>query len=366
MPGNKATNKGKQPTKSQPKSGGCCPSCKTILSIFVPVIAVLYLWARNSPAGQSFPITNYGKHQGFKVEDIPDMTGKIVIVTGGNTGLGKETVLQLAKKNAHVVLACRTPSKGEAAKQECQSKGATGKIDVMQLDLNSLASVRAFAKNFLAKFQRLDVLVLNAGIMATPFGLTKDGIESQFGVNHVAHHLLTMELLPILKKSEPSRIVIVSSRAHYLAPSHGVGLDLAAINNEQAYNLWTAYGQSKLANVFFGQELASKLWDTKVYVNIAHPGFVKTELLRYSFDDAGALKTSLLQAVQNTLAYTVEDGAVTQLYLAASPEIESKNIRGRYFVPQAVETQPSVTAHDTSMQKGLWAFTEKLIAEKSA
>lgn len=202
--------------------------------------------------------------------------GKVVIITGCNTGIGKQTALELARRGGKIYMACRDPIKCEDARQEIIEKTKNENIFNRTLDLNSLESVRTFANNFLNEESKLDILINNAGVMATPKLLTKDGYELQFGVNHLGHFLLTNLLLETLKKSAPSRIVVVTSSIYLFG-----SINKADLNSEKAYSKVGAYAQSKLANLLFTKELAAKLEGTNVIVNCCHPGVVKTELGRH-------------------------------------------------------------------------------------
>eukprot|EP01090_Pellita_catalonica_P022981 TRINITY_DN9152_c0_g1_i1.p1 TRINITY_DN9152_c0_g1~~TRINITY_DN9152_c0_g1_i1.p1 ORF type:complete len:237 (-),score=59.40 TRINITY_DN9152_c0_g1_i1:234-944(-) len=196
--------------------------------------------------------------------------------------------------------------------------------------------------------------------MAPPFGKTVDGIEQQFGVNHLGHFYFTTSLLDVIKASEPARIVNLSSAAHKW--TYGVGIRFDKLNDETGYDNWQAYGQSKLCNVLFTKELQRKLKDTKVRVNAVHPGYVNTELQRNM--------SGLLQAIgtiPNTLfAKSPENGALTQLYVATHPDIEDKDYRGRYFVPTAQLSTASKFGQDPKLAKKLWTVSEKLVAEITA
>jgi len=185
-----------------------------------------------------------------------------VVVTGANVGLGKSTAKILALNGAEVILACRSKSKCDEAVAEIKQINKNARVEPMVLDLGSLASVKSFANEFVKKHDKLDSLILNAGIMHTPYTLTSDGIESQFGVNHVAHFYLTQLLTPVLEHSQPSTIVSVSSNGHFATYSEGVHLTLNAINNASNYDPFRAYGQSKLANVLFAQELSERFQKT--------------------------------------------------------------------------------------------------------
>jgi NAD(P)-dependent dehydrogenase (short-subunit alcohol dehydrogenase family) len=274
---------------------------------------------------------------------------KICIVTGGNSGIGKATVAGLAQRGATVVIACRDVDKGKAALDEVVAKTGSKDLHVMQLDLASLNSVRAFAAAFVAKFSRLDVLVENAGVLTGKRQLTADGLEMDFGVNHVGHFLLTELLLPVLKTSAPSRIVVVSSNLH-----SGATLDFDDLQGERS---WTkgAYGKSKLANMLFVRALAKRLEGTSVVVNALHPGVISTDLAR----DFPAP----IRLMAKWFLKSPEKGARTSLYLAMSPDAGS--ISGKYFV-DSKQKIPSAAALDDALAERLWVETERLVAPLAA
>ena len=192
---------------------------------------------------------NWDKNQ------IPDQTGKRVLITGANSGLGFETAKALYEKGADVIIACRNVIKGESAvKQIQQAVSSSGSLEVMVLDLASLESVRAFIIIFKEKYESLDILINNAGIMALPFARTEDGFESQFGTNHLGHFALTGPLLPLLEKAAKPRVVVVSSIVNRLGY-----INFNNLNAEKSYFRWLAYFQSKLANIVFAKELQKRL-----------------------------------------------------------------------------------------------------------
>jgi len=272
------------------------------------------------------------------------MKDKICIVTGGNSGIGKATVAGLAQRGATVVIACRDVDRGKAALEEVAAKTGSSDLHVMRLDLASLESVRAFAAAFTATFSRLDVLVANAGVMTAKRQLTTDGLEMNFGVNHVGHFLLTQLLLPLLQTSAPSRIVVVSSNMH---PSGKLDFDDLAMEKS-----WSgSYPRSKLANMLFVRALAKRLAGTRVVVNALHPGVIATELAR---DYAAPIRL-----MAKWFFKSPEHGARTSLYLATSPE--AADVSGRYFV-NAKQKQPGAAALDDALAERLWAETERLVA----
>ena len=206
------------------------------------------------------------------------LDGKTVIITGANTGIGKETAIDLAKRNARVILACRSQEKGKKAEVDVRRESGNNDVHFRQLDLSSFTSIRKFAKEVLVEESRVDILINNAAVMLCPYMKTEDGFETQFGVNHLGHFLLTNLLLDKIKQAPEGRIVNVSSLAHTMCGP----IDLDTINSEEKYSPFGAYNRSKLANVLFTKELAKRLEETNVTTNSLHPGGVDTELQRHS------------------------------------------------------------------------------------
>ncbi|KAI8802843.1 hypothetical protein BJ742DRAFT_831647 [Cladochytrium replicatum] len=304
----------------------------------------------------------------FSTDEIPDLTGKTAIVTGGNTGIGLTTVRALAEKNAKVYLAARSPERAQAALDAIRKDIPNAKVEFMQLDLADLKQTKEAAEKFVKSGEPLHILINNAGIMATPFELTKDGIETQIGINHLGHFAFTTTLLPVIERSAPARIVNVSSMGHKFHPNGGVLFD--KINDSSALSTTQRYGQSKLANILFSKSLADKLAGKQVWVNAIHPGFVNTELMRGPYALANSWYTrpfvALSKMVMPFISLTPQQGALTQLYAATSPEIEQKEYRGQYFTPLDKLTTPSPAAEDKALRDKLWEFSEKLVAEKLA
>ncbi len=206
------------------------------------------------------------------------LTGKTVIITGGNTGIGKPTAIDLARRNARVILACRSVEKGEKAVIDIRRESENDNVVFRQLDLASLTSVRQFAAQILEEEPRIDILVNNAGVMMCPYTQTEDGFEMQFGVNHLGHFLLTNLLLERIKEAPAARIVNLSSMAYSQGKMNFEDLNW----NHTTYKRLGAYSQSKLANVLFTRALARRLEGTNVTVNAVHPGVVNTELSRHT------------------------------------------------------------------------------------
>ncbi|KAJ3129920.1 hypothetical protein HK098_007674 [Nowakowskiella sp. JEL0407] len=296
---------------------------------------------------------------------MPDLTGKVALVTGGNTGLGYETVKQLALKHAKVYMASRTPERAQQAIETLKKEIPNAQIEFFQLNLADMKQVKSAASAYVASGERLDILINNAGIMACPFEITKDGYESQFATNHLGHFVLTTTLLPAIEKSAPSRIVNVSSDLHSSGPKEGILFD--KLNDESVMTPWERYGQSKLANILFTKSLAARLGDKQVYVNSIHPGVVRTELMRgpTAVADANPSITSTLLKnvvlpVFRAFLLSPEKGALTQLYAATSEEVVSNNYRGQYFAPFGKLSKYSSLADDKELQEKLWAFSEKV------
>lgn len=296
----------------------------------------------------------------FSAKDIPDLSGQVSIVTGANTGIGKETARELARNGAHVIVAARSVAKGIEAVTEIKRDTGSDKVEYIELDLSSIASVDKFAVEFKAKFDKLHLLVNNAGVMACPFALSDDEIEMQFAVNHLGHFHLTSLLEDLLVKSAPSRIVIVSSAAHFIPDMFSGKPDFNDVNvmNSLRYNPWAAYGRSKLANVLHANELNERLGSKGVLVNSLHPGGVQTELQRHLVPSWLATINDVLMSA---LLLSPSQGALTSLYAATSLEIAASKEQARYFVPIALAHPKAAMGEDKALQKELWETSERLI-----
>jgi len=286
-------------------------------------------------------------------KNIGDQTGRVAIVTGSNTGIGKETVRHLAGAGATVIMACRNSDKANQAAEDLRSANPKGAIEVEILDLADLSSVRDFADRIKASHQRLDLLVNNAGVMVPPESKTNDGFELQFGVNHLGHFALTGQLMDLLAKTPGSRVVTVSSVAHKFGE-----MDFDDLNWEsRTYKKWPSYGQSKLANLLFTLELQKRLAAAKLDVKAtaAHPGWTATDLQRHT----------LSARIFNPLfAMKPWKGALPTVRAAVDPTIEG----GEYFGPHGignmrgwpvVET-PKATATNEDDAARLWEVSEQL------
>ncbi|XP_041447735.1 retinol dehydrogenase 13 [Drosophila obscura] len=289
--------------------------------------------------------------QGGQFKKDTDETGKVFIVTGANTGIGKETVREIAKRGGTVYMACRDINRCERARLEIVSETNNKNIFSRVLDLSSLDSIREFAAGFKKEQDKLHVLINNAGVMRCPKALTKDGFEMQLGVNHMGHFLLTNLLLDVLKKSAPSRIVVVSSLAH----TRGA-INVDDLNSEKSYSEADAYSQSKLANVLFTRELAKRLEGTRVTVNSLHPGVVDTELGRnWAFFQTNFVKYFLKPLIWPLLK-TPKSGAQTSIYAALDRDLDG--VTGLYF-SDCKPKDVAPAAKDDKTGTFLWEESEK-------
>lgn len=278
------------------------------------------------------------------------MQGKVCIVTGANSGIGKATSLGLAQMGATVVMVCRERTKGEEAQNEIKTKSGNDAIDLLLADLSSQDSIRQLVENFLQHYTQLHVLVNNAGGVNLSRRVTVDGFEMTFAVNYLAPFLLTNLLLDKLKASAPARIVNVSSESHQSAYIKMDDLQL-----EKKYRLMRAYGQSKLALVLFTYELARRLQGTGVTANCLHPGFVATNIGQ---SGVGRVGRSIVKLIFSSLGISPEEGAKTSIYLASSPDIEG--VTGKYFV-KSIPVRSAPISYDESLQRQLWEESAKLV-----
>ena len=274
------------------------------------------------------------------------MQGKICLITGATSGIGKATALGLAKLGATVVLVSRDRARGEQAQSEIQAQSGNPHIDLLLADLSSQQSIRQLADDFKQRYSQLHVLINNAGVFQLRKRLTVDGLDMVFAVNQLAPFLLTNLLLDVIKASAPSRIVNVSSGSH-----EANYLKLDDLQSEKHYRPMRAYGQSKLALVLFTYELARRLEGTGVTANCLHPGFVATNIAQR---DLPPIARILAKPVF-LFGISPEEGAKTSLYLASSPEVEG--VTGKYFV-KSVPRQSAPLTHDVSLQHKLWQVCE--------
>ena len=276
------------------------------------------------------------------------MKGKIALITGANAGIGKATALGLAGRGARVVMVCRSRERGEAARSEIARKTG-GEVDLLIADLSSQREVRLLAGSIMERYPRLDVLILNAGVFTGVRQETEDGLELQFGVNHAAPYLLARLILDLLRRSAPSRIVVVSSEAHRRG-----SIDFDDLQKTRRYSGLSAYSQSKLCNVLFTRELARRLDGSGVTVNALHPGVIGTKLV-YEFLPLGGLRPLRLLA---PVLKRPRHGARTPMYLASSEEVEG--VSGLYF-RDTKPVEPSDSARDPALAGRLWEETGRLV-----
>ncbi len=298
--------------------------------------------------------------------DIPDQTGRRVIVTGANSGLGYHTALELARHGAEVIMAVRDPDKGAAAADLITAEiSGPGRVEVRELDLADLGSVQHFAESCVN--ERIDLLINNAGIMAIPRQLTVDGFERQFGTNHLGHMALTLRLLPALVRTGQqfgtSRVVTVSSGAHRMGR-----IDLADLMGEKRYQPWRAYGQSKLANLLFTLALQSRFDQRQLQVGAyaAHPGYANTNLQGVAPQMKGSAAGARMASWANSvMAQPAAMGALPTLCAATAPGVPP----GAFVGPDGFLEQrghprvvtPSAAGRDATMAAQLWTASEALI-----
>lgn len=280
-----------------------------------------------------------------------DMSGKVVLVTGANQGIGKETAKALAKKGALTLLVCRNREKGLAVLDEIRVGG--GRAELFVADLSSQAEVRRVAEEVRAAHPVLDVLVNNAGVLVTERRTTVDGLEETLAINHLAYFLLTHELRETLVRAKNARIVNVSSRAHTRTTPN-----LDDLQFSRKYRMTTVYAHSKLLNVLFTYELARRLDGTGITANCLHPGVIASGFARTY---GGFVAT--LAKLASPFLLTPEEGAKTSIYLASSPAVEG--VSGQYFV-ECRSVRSSSASYDVEAQKRLWEQSEKLVGIREA
>jgi NAD(P)-dependent dehydrogenase (short-subunit alcohol dehydrogenase family) len=278
-----------------------------------------------------------------------EVEGKVCVVTGSNSGIGRETALGLAQKNAKVVMVVRNLERGKRAREEIVSKSLKDNVDLMICDLSSMESIRGFVQAFKTNYERLDVLINNAGAVFYKRQITADGFERTLAVDYLAPFLLTHELLPILKSSAPSRIINISSGFYKSGK-----IDFNDLQSEKKYRWRTAYANAKLMILMFTYELARRLINNRVTVNAVLPGFVATNLGKNSGSRSQYTMFKLMRPFQTS----AQKAAKTPLYLASSKEVEG--ITGKCFAKMK-EVETSQGSHDQQTQKILWETTLKLL-----
>lgn len=300
----------------------------------------------------------------WTTQNIPDLSGKIIIVTGGNSGIGYEAVKAFSEKGAEVISACRDTVKGEKAKNDILIDLHKAKIEVIALDLMDLDSIRKFSEIYKSKYKKLDILLNNAGIMMNPYGLTKDGFESQLGTNHLGHFALTGLLLNLILKTPESRIVNISSMAHKMGK---MDFNNLLFENGKDYTPIKAYGRSKIANLLFTSELQRKLEaaGSKTIVVSAHPGIAFTNLGRH-FDKKWYIKIML--PLYRKMEQSAAMGALPGLRAATDSEVQG----GEYYGPGGrgertgypILVKSNAASHNKEDAKMLWDVSEDLTGVK--
>lgn len=278
------------------------------------------------------------------------MKDKTILITGGNTGIGKATAIGLAKKGATIIIACRNTSKAEIAVEAIQKASKNNAISYIKCDLADFSSIAEAARNFQKQHARLDVLINNAGCIMADFVKTKDGLETQIGVNHFGHFLLTNLLLPQLQAATAARVVNVSSIAHRHA---SINFD-SFHKDTGSYHMMKVYGQSKLANVLFTKEFAKRY--PTITCNCLHPGVVASEI--------GAKPNSFWLRwgwyISKSFMVSTEKGARTSIWLASSDKVA--NVTGKYFSPKLKEGNISPLAEDQALRTKLWEISKNIVA----
>ncbi|MBK9942362.1 MAG: SDR family NAD(P)-dependent oxidoreductase [Kouleothrix sp.] len=291
---------------------------------------------------------------------IPDLTGNVIIVTGANSGIGYEAALELARKGGRTILACRSMDKAQTALSQIQAQVPNASVEIMQLDLASQASIRAFAAAFNARYDRLDRLINNAGIMMVPYGTTDDGFERQFGTNHLGHFALTGLLIDRILTTPGARVVNISSGAHRTG---SMDFDNLMYEGGKGYTPMQAYGRSKLANLLFTYELQRRFEaiGADARATAAHPGGSNTNLANHMED---RLLFRLARPLLAIIMQSAAMGALPTLRAAADPQA----VGGAYFGPGGfsemrgypVIVESSAAAHDAAAARKLWSVSEEL------
>jgi protochlorophyllide reductase len=293
---------------------------------------------------------------------IPNQSGRLVLVTGANSGLGLQTCRALVSRGATVLMGCRSLQRGETARQALLPDLQGGAIDLLELDLSDLSQVRSAAQTVTDRYGRLDLLINNAGVMAPPRTISRDGFELQFATNHLGHFALTLALLPLLEQSPGARVVHVSSGAQYFGR---IAFD--DLQGERRYDRWAAYGQSKLANVMTAVELQQRLAarGSGMLSLAAHPGLARTNLQPSSVALSGSKLEALAYRLMAPLFQSAAMGALPQLFAATAAEAEA----GGHYGPDRLgglkgHPKPvpmAAAARDADQRQRLWAVSEELV-----
>lgn len=296
-----------------------------------------------------------------EVIDGVDLRGRLAVVTGASTGIGLETARVLAAAGAEVVVAARSPEQAAAAMRAIGEQVPDAQLHSGELELGALDSIWAFADWFAERFERLDVLVNNAGVMAPPLQRTAEGFELQFGTNHLGHFLLTNLLLPALRAAAPARVVSVSSRGHLFSDIHWEDPNYHA----RPYDKWEAYGQSKTANILFAIALDRRLADAGVHAYSLHPGVIDTELARHLTDEdrqEAKARAEARPGEEDRRRKTVAQGAATSVWAAVAGALEQHG--GAYLADCQVSDGAAAYARDPDAAQRLWALSEELVGTR--
>jgi retinol dehydrogenase 12 len=284
----------------------------------------------------------YDTSEGDRFVD-PDIREKVILVTGATSGIGKAAVREFARLGAAVVIAARDEQKADNLAQELRRESSNPKVDYLIADLSSMGQVRELAAEFRRRYPRLDVLLNNAGAFFMKTQKSVDGIEMTWALNHINYFLLTLQLLDLLVESAPARVINVSSNAH-----QGGRIDFEALRRAEMKGFWQGYSQTKLANVYFTYELARRLQNTGVTVNVLHPGLVAT-----GFGPRTGFSRAFMHLLK-PFSLTPEQGAQTLVYLATSPEVEG--VTGKYFY-ECAEIPSSRWSYDPQAARLLWDWS---------
>lgn len=295
----------------------------------------------------------------WTVDDIDGLESLNIVVTGANSGTGYETAKVLASKNAKVVMACRSLERGEKARDKILDAYPDAKLDLSELDLASLKSIDQFASKIVKKYDKLDILINNAGVMDMPYGKTEDGFEIHLGVNHLGHFALTRKLLGLLLKSPNSRVVTMSSIMHLAGK-----INFEDINSEKKFNKVKAYGQSKLANLLFAYELDRKLSKNGFSTTsvASHPGWARTNLQFAGNREGSKIRYYMYKFANPIMGQSAYMGALPQIYAAVSTEVSS----GQYIGPRFIARGRSKVVRSNKRSKNVddakrfWELSEKL------
>lgn len=300
----------------------------------------------------------------WNIENTKDLTGKNIIITGSNTGLGFATAKEISGKGGNVILACRSLQRAQDAKNKILESHPNANIDIILLDLGDLSKVESFAKAYKAKYKTLDILINNAGVMTTPYMTTEDGFEFQNGINHLGHFALTAQLFDLLKTTKDSRLVIISSIAH---KGGEVNLENYMYEGSKEYTPMKSYRQSKLSNLLFMYELNRRIKDKDLDIKVlaAHPGVSRTELARYMLK---GIKAIIAFPLMYLFTQSASKGAQPQLRAALDPDAKTGEFYGpsgfKEMKGNAVLVNAEPNAHNEQDAKDLWDLSEKLTGVK--